>query len=457
MPAFSLFEGGLSPNIASFEFHPTFVLSEQYTDNFFLTPIGHRENFRTTFGPGFTFLANTPKTRGLVNTTFNLAYDTITSQEQFHFFPNILASLQYTYDPRLTFSLTETMVSGDDTLQADTFGLRGPERRQFFSNNLGLAANWLIDQFQTRVFFRQTIFMGSSNLLGGNGLDDRTITNTFGGNVSFPFLIDNQMGAGYELSFTDVSGPNSNLRNSFGDSTGHLVFLTYTRHLNPWATAGVTTSFNYQTRDNSRVWNGSLFGTYGVPGGLTVSARAGYSVFSADNRSDTSGFSTDTTISYVFGQVLTSLSVFQDIRQTYQQGENLGVVTTRTFSATVAMPVTEATRASFNASYHENEPTGVGNSQNAQTTKYFSGTGTLSSTYFSAGLRGTWGDNQLVGPVNAPVLQAGPTFTVGAFGSVPIGRWFSLSLDYTRFMRQGQTRLGDINENRATVSLHGTF
>ena len=461
VPVFSLFGGGLSPEIARFEFHPTFTLSEQYTDNFFLLPVRQQENFRTTLSPGFVFLANTPKTQGSVSTSLSFAYDTVTSQQQFHFFPNIAAMLRYQYSPRLTLTLTETLNTGDDTLQADTFGLRGPERRQFLTNSLGLTADWQIDQFQTQFFYRQSLFMGSSNILGGNGLEDATFTNIFGANVSFPILTDNRIRLGYELSVTDVSGPTSNNPNNqsnfFGDSIGHLVFASYTRQLNANATAGLSTSLSYQTRDNSRVWNSSVFGTYGTPIGFSVSASFGYSLFSSDNRSDTSGFSTNTSISYRFGQVVTSLSVFQDFRQTYQQGEDLGVVQTRVFSATLSMPVTEVTRAVFTASYNENEPTGVGNNSSASTTKFFSASATMNSPYFTAGVRGTYGDNQLLGPVNGPVLQSGPTTTIGAFGSIPLGRWFSMNLDYTHFIREGQTRLGDVVENRATVSLRGSF
>jgi len=38
---------------ATFEFHPTLRLSEEYSDNFFQATSHSQSNFRSTLGPGF--------------------------------------------------------------------------------------------------------------------------------------------------------------------------------------------------------------------------------------------------------------------------------------------------------------------------------------------------------------------------------------------------------------------
>jgi hypothetical protein len=433
--------------VALFEFHPSLMLREEYSDNFFLEPGRGVSNFRTTIGPGFTALANTAKTQGAASARLDVAFDTAEDTRRQNFFPNISASVQHTPEPRLRLSLIETLASGDDSSQSDRTGIRAAERRQYYTNSLTLAADWQIDQIATRAYYANSFSIGSSTSGASQNLDDRQVSHVLGLGASAPVGITNTVRVGYELSLSQGST----------DSLGHFFTASFFRQLSLYSTAGISTSYSVQSRDNSTVWNVSLFTAYGLPTGFSVSGSLGYSRFTSDSGNDGSGVSTNTTISYVFGRVYTSLSVFQDYRQTFTTGEDVGIVLTRTVSATVSAPITAATSGSLTGSYSENEPTGSGNDRNNNTSKFLSGTASIGSLYFSAGVRVTHGENQLIGPINEPTGQARRTLTYGAFVNVPIATWLGLMLDYNYLKRTDISGRGDVKENRVSATLQATF
>ena len=431
---------------AVFEFHPTLMLREEYSDNFFLESGRGVENFRTTIGPGFTALVNTAKTQGAASAQLDFALDTASEARRQNFFPNLSASVQHTPEPRLKLSLLETLSSGDDASQSDRTGIRAAERRQYYNNSLTLAADWLIDQIATRAYYGNWFSIGSSTSGASQNLEDKQISHIFGLGASAPVGISNTVRVGYELSLSQGST----------DSVGHFVTASVARQLSLYASAGISTSYSMQSDDNSSIYNVSLFTAYGLPTGLSISGSLGYSWFRSDGGDD-SGISTSTTISYVFGRIYTSLSVVQDYRQTFTTGEDVGIVLTRTVSASVGVPITAATTGILTASYSENEPTGSGNDRNAETTRYLNGTATISSTYFSAGVRVTHGENQLIGPINNPTGRARRELTYGAFVNVPIATWLGLALEYNYLKRTEISGLGDVKENRVSATLRASF
>ena len=434
--------------VAAFEFHPSLMLREEYSDNFFLEANRRVENFRTTVGPGFTVLANTAKTQGTASARLDFAFDTTSEAgQQQNFFPQLSASVQHTPQPRLKLSLFETLTSGDNAGQLDRTGLRASERRQYYSNSLTAAADWQIDQIATRAFYGNTFTIGSSSSGASQNLDDYQTSHVFGLGASAPIGIYNTIRVGYELSLSQGST----------DSVGNFFTASFARQLGAYAQAGVSTSYQMQTRDNSTIWNISLFTAYGLPTGFSVSGSVGYSRLSSDTGGDDHGFSTNTSIGYVFGRVYTSLSFFQDYRQTFTQGEDVGIVLTRTVSASIGAPITPATSANLSASYSENEPTGSGNSRFNDTSKFLTATAGITSTYFSAGLRYQRGRNQIVGPINDPTGQSRRGVEYGAYVNVPLTTWLLLMLDYNYLDRTDVSGIGDIKENRVSATLQATF
>jgi len=432
--------------VAAFEFHPTLLLREEYSDNFFLERHGV-ENFRTVIGPGFTLLANTPKTQGSVNGRMDFTIDTAEGARRQNFFPNMTASVLHTPQPLLRLALTDSLSSGDDASQSDRTGLRAAERRAYYSNSLSLSADWTIDLVAARAYYANSYTIGSSTSGRSQNLNDSQLTHTLGVGASAPIGASNTVRAGYELS----------LAQGTTDSTGHLFTASFSRQLSTYAQAGVSTSYQIQSHDNSTIWNVSLFTAYGLPGGLSISASLGYSRFTSDSGQDSGGISTSTTISYLFGRVLASVSAFQDYRQTFTQGEDVGVMLTRTFTGAVSAPITSATNGNITVSYSENEPTGSGNNRNDPTTTSLTGQASISSRYFTAGVRATRGENQLIGPINNPTGHAHREITYGAFVNVPITTWLSFMLDYNYIKRNDVDTSGDVKENRISGALQASF
>jgi hypothetical protein len=132
--------------------------------------------------------------------------------------------------------------------------------------------------------------------------------------------------------------------------------------------------------------------------------------------------------SYRFTRAAVSVGVFQDFRQTAQQGQNFGTVQTRSYFGSFLYQWTPFINTTLNVTYSENEPTGTGNRL---------GGGSQNTL--------TYG-----GSLNWQAL-----------------RWLSASLQY-QYIKQtggdtfsnnqtGQFGTGDYAENRVTLSLFATF
>ena len=451
-------------NVAALEFHPSLAVSEQYTDNFFLTLDDRRENFRTAVTPGFLLLINTPKSRGSVSTSFGFTFDTLGDRKKFNLYPNISASIRHFTTPTLTLTLTESMRSGDDIGDSDPFAVRGTERRSYLSNSLSFSAEWLVDIFRTQFFYRNSLFLASSTV-GGSDFDDRTLSNIVGSNVSFPFFVHNEMRFGYEISHSDASDRDSSDRDqsdedsiSRGGSFGHLIYASISRQFTSFLNGGISTSYSIRSRESVRTWNISGFGVYAIPNGLMVSGSLGYSLLSSDENPDRSIITTSTTISYPFGRVVARVGVSQDFRQSYVLGEDVGIVMTRSVNAGVSFPITEVTSGNVNVFFNENDPTGVGNDRQAPSSRSLSGTAAVSSRFFTAGIRGSFGENQVIGRINDRAERAGDTLILGIFATHQIFTWLSLNADYSHLLRDGgQATSEKIRENRATVTLRASF
>ena len=323
-------------------------LSEQYSDNFFLTAANKTSNFRTTLSPGLLVGINGPKTRGTLLTSLNVAQDSTDSFGDFSFFPSLSTAVRHDFNPRLSVSLVDTFTRSDEPALSNQFGLQ-QQRQTFASNTLTLSADWLLDLVATQGYVQLLTFSGGTD----------TIAEMAGANVSVPLGPLVTARAGYEFSHTDTSGTDSI------ESTGNLVWASIGRKLGPFNTIGAWTSYSLQSFDSTRIWNLSLFGTYDLPGRLSFSGSLGVSVLSSDNGGTRPVMTTNTTASYRFAKAVIAVAFYQDYNQTFLVGQNFGVTLTRSYTASFGYALTPFIDTLLRANYNQNEFTGVGNTQSS--------------------------------------------------------------------------------------------
>lgn len=401
-------------------FSSAVTLSEEYTDNFHLTEHGRVENFRTSLTASLTATLNYPNTQGSLTTTLGGSYDTAPDTENFSFFPSFTGTLQHTFNPRVRLVVTDTYVRADDPWLSDATGLRG-ERNTFSKNIFTVSLNWLIDIVQTQIYYRNSFFVD----------DAQTMSHIFGANASMPVGALNTVSAGYE--FTTRTTTDTDAENDH--ALVHRVFGSFSRSLDTFTTAGVSSSFSLilGSDTDSRVWNASVFAAHGVPGGFSLSGSLGVSLFDSDVADYRARMSASITASYRFANATLSAGYFQDFRQTADEGEDFGIVFTRTVFVAFSYAITPFVTASARGQYSRNEPVEGGGSGISPQSTYVAGAGiswrvltwlTLSGSY-------TW--------TKRDVDQDGSGNSSGANGSDPD--------------RNNQSSV----ENRATVTLTARF
>ncbi len=423
--------GAFAPTVLTFrgaalEFHPTLRTGVDYSDNFFFTANNHEDNFRTGLGPGFLLLVNGARTFGSFATSINLVHDTVSDfGPDVKVYPTVDAAIRYQATPRLGFTFTDAYVRNDNPATVDQFGLR-TGRQTYNSNSFSATVDWLLDRVATQAYYRNSLFFqeGSGNNSGSptSSGTSNTMTNILGVNASLPIGTQNIVRAGYEFSQTNALGSGTGT-----DSTGNLVFASFTRQFNPFLSGGAQTSFQFQTSENTTIWNFSLFGAYGLPTGLSFGGGAGVSIFNSDTQNTEAEFSANGTVSYRFARAVISAGIFQDFRQTGQTGQNFGIVMTRSYFGSLLYQLTQFISATGGASYTENDPTGTGNLEGSRRETTLTATAALN-----------W---QLL-------------------------RWLVASAQYTWTRRTGFVSVdrtsnfpstGDILDNRATLILYASF
>jgi hypothetical protein len=427
--------GLLAPTVttvrgALLEFHPTARASLEYSDNFFQTESHAEDNFRSIFGPGFTLLLNGARTFGSFSTSLDLVHDTAPDTgNTIKFFPSFTGVLRYSLTPRLALSLSDTFIRNDAAETADPFGIRRG-RQTYITNTASVAADWLLDRVALQAYYRNVLFFNQEQrnqdaVITGDEADD-TITNIVGVNASARIGIDYIVRAGYEFSYIIDKGTTTD---GGGDGTNDItnaVFASVARQFGPFLSAGLMGSASFQTEDNTKTYNGSVFGTYGLPNGLSISARLGYSVLTSDNEDNDGGFAGEVSASYRFAnRAVISAGVFSDFRQSGQTGQDFGTVQTRSVFGSFLYQFTPFLNAVANVTYSENEPTGTGNTNNAETEK---------------------------------------TLTYGASLNWQILRWLSTSIRYTYTKQRGTDAFSDAfgtgnsyAENRASIVFFAVF
>ncbi|MDO8475169.1 MAG: hypothetical protein Q7W02_03055 [Candidatus Rokubacteria bacterium] len=298
---------------------------------------------------------------------------------------------------------------------ADSSGLRR-ERQTFTSNTFGASVDWLIDLLQTQYYYRNSFFSNSdTNSTSQNNTN--STSQIFGLSASTRVGALNTVQVGYEYSISEMQQDVTSFGNLFSASVSH--------QLGTYASAGVQGSYSMQTLNDLKIWNGSVFGTYGLPTGFSFSGSLGYSLLSSDVASNQGGFTGNINASYAHARGVISLGIFQDYRTTYQggqigqsgvdqSGQNFGVVQTLGLTGNFTYQLTPFIGSFIQAAYTQNENTGIGNTKS-----------NTSQDYFTANAGVNWS----------------------------LLRWLNLSLQYTR----NQYNQPDRSENRGLLSLTATF
>jgi hypothetical protein len=407
-------------NAPQLSFSPGVSLSEEYTDNFFLTERGRVENFRTRLTGSLSATLNYPKTQGFLEGSVSGVYDTALDEEQYSLFPSFTGTLQHTFSPRLKLTVSDTYVRDDDPMLSNPNGtsLRG-ERNEFSVNTFSISLSWLIDIVQTQVYYRNSLFFDN----------EHTMSHIFGATASMPVGALNSVSVGYEFTTRDTTD------DSTGQTMVHRIFGSVSRQLDTFTSAGISSSLSMILSDtDSRIANISLFAAHGVPGGLSLSGRVGYSIFDSDTSSSLHGtFSASINASYRFAAATISAGYFQDFRQTADEGEDFGIVSSRTAFVAFSYAITPFVNASVRGLYSVSEAVNGGGSGIAPQTTYTAGASVSWRILTWLSLSGSYSWRK------RDVDNSGNVNTTGAAGTDP---------DSTN---QSWT------ENRATVTLSARF
>jgi len=347
-----------------------------------------------------------------VTASSGFSYDSSTGPSDFNAFPSLSAAIRHTFNPRLSLTVTDSFNLDDDPTVADSTGLR-QQRETFITNTFGASVDWLIDLLQTQYYYRNSLFISNTD----SSSNTTTTSQIFGVSASTRIGALDTVRVGYEYS---ISAPQQDVT-----SYGNLFTASVSHQLGTYATAGVQGSYSMQTLDDLKIWNGSVFGTYGLPTGFSFSGSVGYSVLNSDVASNEGGFSGNGYASYAHARGVISLGIFQDYRTTYQggqigqssvdqSGQNFGVVQTLGITGNFTYQLTPFIGSFINAAYTQNKNTGIGNTKS-----------NTSQDYFTANAGINW----------------------------PLLRWLNLSLQYTRNQYNQPYR----SENRGLLSLSASF
>ena len=430
---------------AVFVFQPSVSLSEEYTDNFDLTKTNKHSNFRTAIAPTLLFSLDSGPVKGIISYTFTANHDSF--HDEMLYFHSVLGQVSWQATPRLRFTVADAFIHNDQPAEADSLGLRR-ERGVFTSNAFSATADYALDRVDTRTHFRWNTFSNSGS--GGGDTDTKAVGTT----AVFPLYTENTVTLGYEYikSHTSESTGDSSQGNNqtflgSQDVNGHEFTASLGRKFNPRLTGGVSGSYAFRdvsgdavNSGNFQLWNASLFATYGTTP-FTVTGKIGLTGLSSDSggsRGPDPLFSA--TASYAFARTLVSLTLEHGFAETFETGQNFGVVETTGALASLTYTLTPRTFGTISAYYRKTETTGIGGGES------IAGGPNIGSSKSDV--------NELVG--------ANVTVTVGLL------QWLKLTLSYTYTHRfdnnsNGTTAQGSDNfnegytENRARIALDFIF
>jgi hypothetical protein len=402
-----------------FDIRPSLGISEEYSDNFNQTRENKVSNFRSAITPGLLVLFDRAFLTGQAAYTPTAFYDTADDTAGLnHAFTGHIA---WQATPRLRLSASDAFAHTDEPSRADRLELRRG-REKFTTNVFSLTSDYHLEPYTLQGHYRHSFFSSD---------DSTTISHTPGVTGSVNLARINTLTLGYEYlaSETTVEGtPTATSVSLFGTptedttTTGHQVTGTYSREVSRLLTAGVTAVYALREQDRSTDTTDftrksvSLFTNYVLPEKFVVRGNIGVAQLGSDNKVL---LITNSDLSYYLGRAVFGLRAERGFSETFEQGQNFGVVETSAVSGSVRYEFTPLLSALVSGTYRENKFTGEGGGSQAGR------------------------DDETI------IARANLTYQ--------IFRWLSATLDYTHTDTKSSDALASYLENRVRLALTASF
>jgi hypothetical protein len=405
-----------------FDVRPSLGISEEYSDNFNRSREDKVSNFRSALTPGLLVLFDRGFLTGRAAYTPTAFYDTADDTAGLnHAFTSQIA---WQATPRLRLSASDTFAHTDEPGRADRLELRRG-REKFTTNLFSLASDYVLEPYTLQGHYRHSYFSSD---------DSTTISHTPGVTGSVNLARINTLTLGYEYlaSETTVEGtPTATSVSLFGTptedttTTGHQVTGTYSREVSRLLTAGVTAVYALREQERSTDTTDftrksvSVFTNYVFPERLVIRGNIGVAQLDGDTSGDRVRLITNSDLSYYLGRAVFGLRVERGFSETFEQGQNFGVVETSAVSGSVRYEFTPLLSALVSGTYRENKFTGEGGGSQAGR------------------------DDETI------IARANLTYQ--------IFRWLSATLDYTHTDTKSSDALASYLENRVRLALTASF
>lgn len=352
------------PTAGRVEIHPILSLIEEYSDNFRRSGTHPESNWRTILSPGVDAGVNRTPTTGFVRYRFLPAYDTVTGDVGlFHLFTG---QVSFQPTPFLRFTASDFFRRTDEPEEADILGLR-QRRAPFISNVFSLVSNYRIGAIDTQAYYRFSMFLPESSG-AGTGIqavsNADTTTHALGASAATRLYQSNSLQLSYEYIRSETSGTTAS---TGSETTGHEFVATYMRQITERTAAGVTGGYAFHdvTRRHMQdesfdVADVKVFTSYVLPKRWSLQGNVGVSRLTQTGGHENLQVSTSSTLSYSWARALASVTVVRGFSETFQTGQNFGVVETQGVTATLFYPFTPKITGTATAIYRENTLTGAG-------------------------------------------------------------------------------------------------
>ena len=401
----------------TFDVRSSLGISEEYSDNFERNNEDKVSNFRSAVTPGLLVLFDRGFLTGRAGYTPTVFYDTAVDEVGVnHAF---IGQIAWQATPRLRLTASDAFAHTDEPVRADRLDLRRG-RETFTTNLFTFTSDYVVEPYTLKGHYRHSYFSSE---------DDTTISHTPGVTASVSLARINTLTLGYQYlaSETNVDGTPTVANAPTEDSslTGHEVTGTFSREVSRLLTAGVTAAFAVRDQDSStdttefRRKSVSLFTNYVLPEKLVVRASIGVAQLDGELSGDDILLTTNSDLSYYLGRAVFGLRLERGFSETFEQGQNFGVVETSAVSGSVGYRFTPLLSALVSGAYRENKFTGEGGGGQAG--------------------------------------QDDETITATASLTYQIFRWLSATLNYTYTDTKSSDALASYVENRVRLALTASF
>jgi len=319
------------------QFHPSFTVQEEYTDNIYLFPTDRKGDFITTISPGISFstsplrattpaqISQTPTDPTGINLNYQLGLAFYARENQNDYIShNGTLDTWYTYNQRLTLRLRENFIQSEENREWEyTPGALGQQNplgtqrgRSVYSQNVfGPSVDY---QFgpndRVSINYRNTIYQNQ------NPAYEDSQENALIPRLIYWFNIRN----GITLEYGYIRGDFERSP----DFVVHLARGRYTYQFNPRTSLFVENTFRRRDFDppstDSEINNPSMGIDHAFSPMLTGRVQVGYFWQNPEGRPSTGGFSCDVGLTKSEERTSYTLSFQGGYREDYFTAQNLG-------------------------------------------------------------------------------------------------------------------------------------